>query len=222
MTVKLQAAKDVRGAIKIIAKKGPELDRLVHDTALQCMGHAMEHGDLTLIAELIGGKFIKKGVVTGEYAGVLAGTGYGIGDLKSWVMGHTPIRFNNSTGAIGIPKDKNIPENWQLDLAEANPFYTHPDYMGRSVNRPPWSMDTIISRVQNMVKSIDRAVEEGKYEGDPEAAKALIAAMLKVEKPSEDPKKVVHPKAANEDAVVTNTDKAEAQAPDQTDKRVAA
>lgn len=203
MSVKLQAAKDVRAMIKVIAKKGPELDRLVHDCAVQCMAHAKEHGDLTLVAELVGGKFIKKGVVTASYDGVLVQTGYGVGDLKSWIMGHTPIRFNNSTGNIGIPKEKNKEENWKLELAEANPFFTHPDYMRRTVARAPFSMNSLETLVQGMIKRIDNALADGKLEGDPEAMRAYAKALMEVKTPEEDPKRVVHPKPANEEVPVT-------------------
>lgn len=199
MVVKLQAAKDIRAAIKVIAKKGPELDKLVHDTVIQCMAHAKEHGDVTLLGELVGGCTMKDGKVTQNFeAGALGSCGYGVGDLKSWIMGHTPIRFNNSTGAIGMPKGWQAEEKWKLDLAQENPFWSHPDYMARKVSRPPFSMDSIETIVQNLIGRIDRAVEDGKFEGDPEAAKAYVNEMLKAQRPEEDPAKVVHPKAENE------------------------
>lgn len=197
MSVKLQAAKDIKSAIKIIAKKGPEYDRLIHDTVIQTMLHAKEHGDLTLLAELVGGKFIKKGVVTGDYPGVIA-QGYGTGDLKSWIMGHTPVRFNGSTGKIGIPDGKNVEANWQIDKANENPFFTHPDYMARAVARAPFTMNTLQTLVQNLEKRITTALEAGKLDGDPVAMKAYVQDLMKVATPEEKPERIVHPKPAND------------------------
>lgn len=201
MTVKLQAAKDIRSAIKIIAKKGPELDNLVHDTVIQCMAHAKEHGDVTLLGELVGGCTIKEGKVTQDFgAGALGTTGYGVGDLKSWIMGHTPIRFNNSTRAIGLPKGWQAEEKWNLDAAQANPFHTHPDYSRRQVARAPFSMDTLETLVQGMLKRIDNALEAGRLEGDPDAMREYVKALTEVKTPEQDPKRMVHPKAANAEA----------------------
>lgn len=182
MTIKIQAAKQVNAAITTIAGQAKDVMKfqgLVHDTAVQCGLHAFEHGDYTLFVSLYRAV---EGVRTVREP------------LLTWMARYTPVRFNSDKNEFRILPEKggmrakartiqDGPDAGKdaIETGNNNPFYNLPEYSDRVIQRDALSEEGFVDMVASMRDRLQRALDaEGgsKFEGDPERARGLIAAMV--------------------------------------------
>ena len=195
--------------INRLGKRLDGLDQEVHATALQCLLHAQEHGDVMLADRLVktlGGKNTQKAIdaaIKGAHEPFEMGrhTGYNVRGLVMWFLRYTPIVWNGD-GKPGLLKagmkthesllSRNDGLAWNVEAARLNPFWTL-DEVIRDQERPAFTLESVATIVHNLRDRLDKAVKEGKFKGDPDAAYAYINALGKVQAPAEDPSKVILP-----------------------------
>ena len=137
--------KQVNGLITKVKNMGKKYDQLVHDTGVQCLLHAQEHGDVRLMMRLI----------------EALGKGYRAKGLQVWVEKYSPLAFNGD-GKIGIRKEdtKNyVPFN--VEEADATPFWTMPEAEERTAK--PLTLEGLHKIVLAFSKQVDK-VESGERE----------------------------------------------------------
>ena len=142
----IKTFKQVQGMIRTIGTTSAKLDKLVHETAVQCLLHAEAHGDIRLMGSLL--EQLAKG--------------YRRKGLTVWMEMYSPIRVNGD-GKIGLLK----PENkryvrFDVAQAEATPFWTIKEADEKVAK--DLTIETIKGMVAGMLKKIDRAEQgEGSY-----------------------------------------------------------
>lgn len=155
--VEMLAKKQVVSMIKRVATNSRKLNELIHDTAVQCMLHAQQHGDCTLMDNLV--KSLHRG------ARVKA--------LRIWVEDFSPIRWNGDD-KVGILNEKaKTYTPYQIEEAQAKPFY---DYTTEN-QKQPLTLEQLIKLVDGIPARIDKAENDGRFEGDVEAAKKWAAGL---------------------------------------------
>lgn len=153
-----------------IAQDGT-FDLTVHGLAMECLAHAQSTGDFTLMARLIGDCKTAGGVVFGK--GVRSRR---LGIIE-WLGQYSPIRVSGA-GVIGaLPKTAKTFKEYDLEAAEANPFYDGKAEAARRTKNNPFDVATILGRVGSFTSSIDKAIESGSLNDD-ETALRLLATEL--------------------------------------------
>ena len=62
----------ISGLIELVQTTGQKYQEVLHTCAVQCLAHAAEHGDKSLLARLIGGKIkSKQGEIMETHPGVI-------------------------------------------------------------------------------------------------------------------------------------------------------
>ncbi len=133
-----------------------------HKLALECLEHAAEHGDATLIDRLI--KELEAGAPAARTA-----------TLREWVTMFSPIRWGGKDDAVGLLK-KDSPKyvEFNIEGADVTPYYA----IGKETRPTVITLESIRKNLIGMLKRVERAENgEGKAvigEGeDVEAIKSL-------------------------------------------------
>jgi len=139
-------------SIDTIATKGKTLDNLIHRTAVSCLYHAREHGDVTLAERLM--EAMPKSSRRKA--------------MGTWIEDHAPLEGKISDTKSGVSitlKKGRKPEDFKLAEAAAVPFYEH------TAEKNPRPM-TLAQAIAAFGKNLDKAVKAG-------TATAAEAAALK-------------------------------------------
>lgn len=159
MTFVLQSSASVTRKIESIAKRSANLTRDIHETALQCLAHALPpseggHGDITLIDRLA--KALAKANAPEVF--------------KAWVKEYSPITWNGDDQVKLIPSTNKMFKPFNLDGADANPYWEKIE-----VAKKPLTYAALLKLLQGMEKKVLKAQEDGNIaEGeDPIAMLAL-------------------------------------------------
>ena len=212
MAVKLLAAGKITGLIEAVEKAGTAYQSVLHQALVQCLAHAAEHGDRSLLARLVGGKIkSKKGEVTENYPGVLS-KATSPREVRLWVSHNSPLRWDTD-GAIVVSKTAvEKGQAYTLDEADAQPFWAMPE--NEKDRARPLTYDNILTVVKGLRKRLEKALDEDRFDGDPVAVRQYLDALEAVEPPKVNKRRVVHPgekqdaeKAAEAPAATTTTDK---------------
>lgn len=156
--------KQVSKMIASIAKRAAKLDVDIHIAAIQCMLHAQEHGDVTLIDRLVNslGKSHRK-----------------LG-LMIWVTGFSPIAWNGD-GKVGLLKEgvnkTFVPFN--IEGADETPFWAY-EPSNEAIKAGPVTLEKLMAVINQMSKRIDKAELEGRIEGDIVPIRAYVNNLKKV------------------------------------------
>lgn len=134
---------------------------LLADTAFQCLLHASKHGDVTLCKRL----YIDLG---GTQDGKAAAAAVRIEALKTWFGKYGPITAVRGEWKIKNDVDWRDATMWNLEGAVQRPFWE--DMGAERVQEV--NLETLMNMIKGLSKRIDKAVEEGRFKGDPVKAKA--------------------------------------------------
>lgn len=172
----LRSVSEIRKDIGKIVHADIGMDTAAHNLAMECLRHAAPtdlggFGDYTLFAELIGDVKTKGGV---QYGRGLRSRRLG---LIEWAAKFTPIRINGD-GVIGVqsPDAKGFTP-WNLDGAEATPFFDLAGEAGRRNQNKPFGIEVMLKRIGSFHSAIDKAVENNALEGDEAVLKSLAKEM---------------------------------------------
>ena len=177
MVAQLKDAKTIQKMIGAVVKASDKLYPAIHETAVQCILHAQEHGDVTLLDTLISS--LDKGTYRGG--------------MKFWAEKFTPIRWNGDgkVGLIGPKKsptmyEKHLVANkgvaWNVDAAEANPFWTL-DEVKADQEKQPVKDERFLGAVAALIKSFEKARDEGNFQGDAQRVARYLEALKAVKVP---------------------------------------
>lgn len=134
-------ASEVRNAIKVVIASAGQLQTTIHELSLECMEHAMEHGDVTL-ADLIVKELPK---------------GQRVEALKTWFETFSPIRWNGS-GEVGqLKREARAFTPYDIEQASAKPYY---ELTKEKVQRE-LTLEQLVNIVNGLAKRIDKAEENG-------------------------------------------------------------
>lgn len=130
----------VRADIKLVIAAAGTLQTRIHELALECLEHAMVHGDCTLIALLI----------------AEMPKGQRVKTLKSWVEIYSPVRWGGG-GKIGLVKVQDGKEVvFRLEDAARDPYYNTEEK-----NPTALTLEAIINIVKRLPNRIDKAEDKG-------------------------------------------------------------
>ena len=177
MVAQLKDTKTIQKMIGAVTKAADKLYPAIHETAVQCVLHAQLHGDATLLNDLI------MGLNKGTYRG----------GMKTWAMKYTPIRWNGEGkfGLIGPKKsptmyEKHLVANkgvvWNVEAAEANPFWTLEEVKADQ-DKPPVKDERFLGAVAALIKSFEKARDEGNFQGDAQRVARYLEALKAVKVP---------------------------------------
>lgn len=131
-------------------------DMIIHEAAVQCLAHAEKHGDTTLLDRLVKG----------------LGRSIRVEGLRVGVAKYSPVRWNGDgkVGALKAGAKGYVP----YDVAgfEANPFWTLGEADERTAK--PLNIDAVLKVIHGLKGRVEKAVKEGKFEGDHVAALNLV------------------------------------------------
>jgi len=97
---------NVRSAIRSIARNGKALDKAIHAAAVSCIWHAREHGDVTLMENLLDA--MPKGSRRQ--------------DMMTWVGAHVPCTIDRKVGKVKLKKGRDASQ-FLLAEADETPFW---------------------------------------------------------------------------------------------------
>lgn len=155
VTFKAQVAKHIK-----IAAAYTKVATDVHLAACEDLLHASIHGDVSLCRDLydkLGGAVSPARTAT----------------LKQWFMSMSGGQMTAEKDTWKLKKGWK-PELFLLDQAEASPYWT----MGGEVAPKEMSIEAFLKTLAGYAKKIDKAVEEERFTGDPEAAKKLVSQVI--------------------------------------------
>jgi len=139
---------EVKSNIKTIATNAAAWLNLVQDTAIACMYHAREHGDVTLAQTLV---FAIPATEkrTQQRA-----------QLVSWFGAYSPIVVKNETDWPGkLNKSGKVAERgFRIDEAAKNPWHLHGDK--KTEDKQPLDLPKLIEMYRSFAKRIDTAIEK--------------------------------------------------------------
>ena len=185
---KLLAAVQINQQIKTLAKDMSSIDVRVHALAVQCIMHAQEHGDVTLMQRLY-----QSLPNPGNKAKGVKGTGgYLVQGLTTWLRMYTPIRASAPDWKL---KDKRTDADWKIQEAIEHPFWTLAEVSDAANKAAKWTEATLIQRIKSLMTQLEDRVSKGEFEGDPEHAKALMSNVIQAADKFEAASKVKEPKA---------------------------
>lgn len=157
--------------IDALIVKDAALDTETHRVAIDALAHAAEHGDIDLIARILGdvktkgGKTFGKGIRSRRLA------------VIEWLSAFSPIRVSGD-GVIGMLKpDAKTYVPFNLEGAEKLPFFDMPNEVKRRTANKPFDVATMHGRIMSFGKAIDKAVENDALNDDEAALRALAAHM---------------------------------------------
>ena len=154
MSIQIQTSRKVAGSIRSIRDRGRKLDGLIHETGIQCMLHAREHGDVTLATRLVDAM-----PRSGRRKALIR-----------WFTDHTPMKYSEKKQAFGLKK-KAGDDDFQIEAANATPFW---DY---SKEPRPVTIDPE-RLITNLVNRVKKGVEQGTIENQKELAEKARRAII--------------------------------------------
>ena len=163
----MRTAKQVRTTIKGIGTSLKNLDKKVHECAVECLEHAKAHGDVTLMDALydtLGGHNPRS-------------RGYRAKGLRVWVEKYSPIRWNGD-GKVGqMNEGSKGYVAYDIEKATANPFWTLKE--GIEKTAVVYTPEAVLKYIEGLQGKIDKQVEEGKLDAaDAIKSRAIIQAAL--------------------------------------------
>lgn len=155
--VDIKTSKQVMGMITRVKTMGKKYDALVHETAIQCLLHAQEHGDVRLMDRLIHA----------------LGRGYRAKGLKVWVEKFSPIRWNGD-GNVGLAKEgTKIYAPFDVETADATPFWTLEEAAERTAK--PLTLEALHAIVNNFSKQVEKVGNGERELGEGENIEEITA-----------------------------------------------
>jgi hypothetical protein len=167
MSVQLQSAAAVGKRIKSIATRSAKLTKDIHETAIQCLGHAQVHGDVTLIDRLA--KALAKANAPEVF--------------RNWVREYAPITWNGDDQVKLIPSTNKMFKPFDIEGAAKNPYWEKIE-----TKKPELTLEKLVKLLQGLEKRVTKANDEGQIaEGEDVAAMLVLAkrAQMIVGKPVE-------------------------------------
>lgn len=128
------------------------LDKRIHDNAIQCMMHAKEYGDTSLMRRLLVDVLDKRN------------TGYRVQGLINWMRKHSPMELNGNTVNLTGTDGKGNKRPWKIEEANARPFWTDRNNDERVAK--PVFRDTLIGSIDRAYKQFMEAINNTK-DGQP-------------------------------------------------------
>jgi hypothetical protein len=148
MTLTIQKEGSIKAAIKSIKTTGGTLQQKVHDTAIQCMLHAQEHGDTTLLSSLLD-----------AVPAMVRNKG-----LHKWITDHSPllISYDKKEQQYKVRKNKKDSANeWNIDTANSTPFWQYT----QETTPTFFTFETLMKRMESIIAKAEAVeVEEGMTE----------------------------------------------------------
>ena len=139
---------EVKTNIKTIATNAAVWLNLVQDTAIACMYHAREHGDVTLAQTLVF-------AIPATEKRTQQRT-----QLVSWFGTYSPIVVKNETDWPGkLNKSGKVAERgFRIEEASKNPWHLHGDK--KTEDKQPLDLPKLIEMYRSFAKRIDTAIEK--------------------------------------------------------------
>lgn len=125
--------------INSIRTRGARIDRDIHETGVDCMIHARDHGDVTLLtrlSEAMPKSSRRKAMV-------------------AWVIAHAPLKYNTNEEKFTLNKKRAKEDGaWQIEEAAATPFWEF------TQEKAPVQYD-LDKAINGLVRGLLRAHEQG-------------------------------------------------------------
>lgn len=142
----MRTAKQILATIRTIKVAAERLQTKIQDVALECLAHAAEHGDATLMDALV------KALPRGQR----------VEALVLWVEAHSPIRWtkdeDGERAGVGMLKQSNKKYvAFDLEAAEATPYYS----FTKENEKKPLTLEALLKLIKNVEKRIDKAEDDG-------------------------------------------------------------
>jgi hypothetical protein len=125
--------------IKVALNK---LDLRIHNNAVQCMMHAKEHGDTSLMRRLLIDVIDGKG-------------GYRRQGLIQWMRLYSPMELKGDTINLGGMTDDGQKRPWKIDEAMAEPFWNNPAL--REIVKPVFQAG-IVASISSGIRRFEGAI----------------------------------------------------------------
>lgn len=116
------------------------LDASIHKNAVQCLMHAEKHGDTSLMRRLL-------------IDIIDAKTGYRRQGLINWMRKFSPMELAGDTINLSGTDGKGAKRQFQIDLANATPFWLDRDNAERVAK--PVFRDTLMSKFDTAIKEFE-------------------------------------------------------------------
>lgn len=159
------SVKNIDKKIATFTSNVGKLKSLGHEIAMMIFDHALAHGDCTRAIKL---------------ASAMPNSWQP--QIEAWFKAFSPIRVvikNNKCEldpAYKKATDANKADFWDRDSANATPFYLLQDEA--EVKTKTYDFAALVAMVQNLSKSINKKIEEGKVPEDDIASAKAIAATV--------------------------------------------
>ena len=166
MTIDMKTAPQVKASIKTIATAGAKLQTSIHETAIQCLMHAKQHGDVTLLASLLDAmpRSTRRE------------------DFKTWVFAFAPIAisFDKKQGKH-VCKGVNITDedNWKLEEAEATPFW---ELTVDKASQQFYTPEQLVKALQSLASRAEREANKQLEAGEETNVGKLVEMSTQVNK----------------------------------------
>lgn len=142
------------------AKATLGLDAERHILACEDLQHAALHGDVSLCKHLfdtLGGAESAQRTAT----------------LKAWFVMMSGDQMTADKGEWKLKKGWTV-DKFNLDKAENTPYWT----LGGEKAPTAMSFEAFLKMLEGFPKRIDKAVSEDRFNGDPDAVKAIVAGVI--------------------------------------------
>jgi len=155
----LLSSDEIKLGQDVIRKNLTELDRLVHENAVQCLMHCEKHRDTSLMVRLL------VEIIDGDT------TGYRRQGLIAWMKHFSPMRLTgktiNMSGRLMDPADpeKTIEQPFHLEEALKTPFWKL-TREGEAILRPMYQQG-VVGAIQRAIKQFEDAVANTNADGKP-------------------------------------------------------
>lgn len=160
----MRTSQQIKASIKAIATAAGKIQDRIQAITIECVEHAQEHGDATLMGELI------KALPSGQR----------VTTLREYVIAHTPIRWNKDGDVAMVSKESKLYTPFNLDGMKEAPYWV---WGGKETVQKPLTLEAIKAIVNNLNKRLDKQIEKDNVEGDVNVMKAYIDALNNVEPP---------------------------------------
>lgn len=134
-------ATDIRNDIKTVITTAGQLQTRIHELSLECIEHAQEHGDVTLI------DFLVKELPKGQR----------VEALKLWVETFTPIRWNGKDEVGMLKAEAKTFTPFAIEKAASEPYYK----LTKETIPRELSLEALMNIVNGFTKRIDKAEQDG-------------------------------------------------------------
>lgn len=151
----------MKARLTVISSNAAKLNTYIHETAMQILAHAQEHGDCTFALKL-----------TLAMPASMRRT-----MLIKWFETFSPVTVKlpgtgNPDGKVGINKGKNA-KPFDLEGAAATPFY---ELAEQEPEDKVYTLAELIKMVQGLGKRIEGKIDKGEVgDNDRDAARALVS-----------------------------------------------